>query len=66
MAKTLEDLLVEYNSQTDSNENGSEVKAKDCCDGFVQEGGGCTCCPGSGDDQFECCQLGGCLACVSM
>jgi hypothetical protein len=62
MIKSLDDLLREYNSQSESNKE-TEGKALDC---LVQDGGGCTCCPGSGDDQFECCQLGGCLACVAI
>ena len=62
MIKSLEDLLREYNSQSESNKE-TEGKA---LDGFVQDGGGCTCCPGSGDDQFECCNLAGCLACTAI
>ena len=61
MIRSLEDLLKEYNAQNES-QHDNEGKANDCC----TDGNGCNCCPMSGDDQCECCQLGGCLACVSI
>ena len=51
MKKSVNDLLQEYNAQSNENADQQEAKAY-CC--------------GCGDDQsFDCCQLCGALTCVS-
>lgn len=60
MSKSIQELLKEYDEQIDSGKNSESGKAYD---------DGCCCCDAAGvsiDDQRECCQLAGCLACVSI
>ncbi|MCI6700374.1 MAG: hypothetical protein MR454_03155, partial [Solobacterium sp.] len=62
MPKTIQELLKEYDKQMTSNEDSENGKAYD----YYGDGNGCICCPMDGDTQFECCQYGVCLACLSM
>lgn len=64
ITENIDSLLKAYEKQTDKELVLEDEEAK--AYSMYANDGGCCCCPLSGDDQFECCQLGCCASCVAI